>query len=291
MSKLYHQYFKEIKMILISGATGNVGKELVRFLLDKGAKVRVLVRDPKKVSHWGNRVEVAVGDLDQPVTLLPAMKGVEKLYFVTPEPKQVANLLNAAKQAGVKHVVKQSTIEAGRSLGPGKWHRQQEELIKSMGFTWTFLRPTMMMVNTIEWWKETIKSQNAVYFPGGKGKVPPIAPSDVAAVACAVPTESGHEGKVYELTGPEALAIGEMVEILSKTLGKPIQYTDVPVFAAAVSLLRFGLPLYVLKGLMHTLGALRKSEYEYVTYAVEQIGKHEARTYEQWCRENVGAFQ
>ncbi len=278
-------------MILVSGATGNVGKELVGFLLDKSAKIRVLVRDPKKAAHWGNRVEIVVGDLDQPETLIPAMQGVEKLYFVTPEPKQVANLLNAAKQAGVKHVIKQSTIEAGRSLGPGKWHRQQEELIKSMGFEWTFLRPTMMMVNTIEWWKETIKLQNAVYFPGGKGKVPPVAPRDVARVACTVLTESGHEGKVYELTGSEALSIGEMVEILAKALGKPIQYTDVPVFAAAISLLRFGLPLYVLKGLMHTLGALRKSEYEYVTYAVEYIGKHESQTYEQWCRENVGAFQ
>ncbi len=95
-------------MIFVSGATGNVGKELVGFLLDKGVKVRILVRDPKKAAHWSNRVEIAVGDLDQPETLLPAMQGVEKLYFVTPDPKQVTNLLTAAKKAGVRHVVKQS---------------------------------------------------------------------------------------------------------------------------------------------------------------------------------------
>lgn len=278
-------------MILVSGATGNVGKELVGFLLDKGVKVRVLVRDSQKAARWGNRVEIAVGDLDQPETLLPAMQGVEKLYFVTPDPKQVTNLLTAAQKAGIRHVVKQSTIEAGRSLGPGKWHRQQEELIKSIGFEWTFLRPTMMMVNTIEWWKETIKLQNAVYFPGGKGKVPPVAPRDVARVACTVLTELGHEGKIYEITGPEALSIAEMVQTLAKALNKSIQYTDVPVLAAGISLIRFGLPLYVINGLMHTLGALRKSEYEYVTYAVEYIGKHESQTYEQWCRENAGAFQ
>lgn len=278
-------------MILITGATGNVGRELVKNLVEKGVQVRVLVRDAKKVAALGKQIEVAIGDLDKPETLLLAMKGVEKLYIVTPDTQQVTNILEAAKQNGVRHVIKQSTIEAGRSLGPGKWHRQQEELIKSMGFAWTFLRPTMMMVNTIEWWRETIKSQGAVYFPGGRAKVPAVDARDVASVACKVLTESGHEGKIYELTGPEALTIGEMVETLAKVIGKPIKYTDVPVFAAGLSLIRFGLPLYVIKGLMHTLGALRRSEYEYITHTVEYIGKRGSRTFEQWCREHVAAFQ
>lgn len=278
-------------MILVSGATGNIGQELVQRLLSKDAKVRVLVRDSRKVVHLGDRVQIAVGDLDVPESLSSAMQGVNKLFFVTPDPQQVKRLLNAAKQAGVKHVVKVSTIEAERSLGPGKWHHEQEKLIQSMGFEWTFLRPTMMNSNSVEWWSTTIKSQNAVYFPGGKGKVPPIDPRDVAAVACAVLTEGGHEGKVYELTGPEALTIREMVSILGNVLGKPIQYTDVPVFAAGLAMLRFGLPLYVVRGLMHTLGALRRNEYAYVTYAVEKFGKCTPRTFEEWCRENVSAFQ
>lgn len=278
-------------MILITGATGNVGKVLVSSLVDEGANVRALVRDPKKTKGFNSQVEVVIGDLNKPETLLPVMQGVDHLYIVTPDTQQVTNLLRVAKHNQVRHVVKQSTIEAGRSLGPGKWHRQQEELIKTMGFAWTFLRPTMMMVNSIEWWKETIKAQSTVYFPGGKGKVVPVDERDIASVACKVLTEPGHEGKIYELTGPEALTIGEMVETLAKALGKPIRYMDVPVFAAAISLIRFGLPLYVIKGLMHTLGALRRSEYEYITYAVEHIGGHESRTFEQWCREHAGAFQ
>jgi uncharacterized protein YbjT (DUF2867 family) len=278
-------------MILITGATGNVGKVLVNNLIHAGAKVRVLVRDPKKTKEFNSHVEVLIGDLDRPETLLPAMKEVDRLYIVTPDTQQVTNLLRAAKQNHVRHVVKQSTIEAGRSLGPGKWHRQQEELIKSMGFAWTFLRPTMMMVNSIEWWNETIKAQSTVYFPGGKGKAVPVDERDIASVACKVLTESGHEGKIYELTGPEALTIGEMVETLAKVLGKPIRYVDVPVFAAAVSLIRFRLPFYVIHGLMHTLGALRRSEYEYITYAVEHVANHEARTFEQWCHEHASAFR
>lgn len=137
-------------MILISGATGNVGKELVEQLFDRGERIRVLVRDERKVAHLGNQVERAVGDLDKPETLSAALRGVDRLFFVTPVTEQVVNLLKAAKQAGVKHVVKLSTIDADRSIGPGKWHRQQEELVKSMGFAWTFIRPTMITVNTIE---------------------------------------------------------------------------------------------------------------------------------------------
>ena len=277
-------------MTLVTGATGNVGKELVKQLVDKGVQVRVLLRDQKKAAALGDRVEVVIGDLNKPETLGAPMQGVEKLFLVTPDTGQVANLLKVAKQAGVQHVVKLSTIEADRSLGPGKWHRQQEELIKCMGFEWTFLRPTMMMVNTIEWWGETIKSQNAVYFPGGKGKVSPVDPRDVATIACTVLTQSGHEGQIYELTGPEALTIAEMVEVLAKVLGRPIRYTDVPVFAATIGMLRFGLPVYVVMGLMQTLRALRKSEYAYVTDIVERIGKCEPHTFEEWCRDSVTAF-
>jgi uncharacterized protein YbjT (DUF2867 family) len=149
----------------------------------------------------------------------------------------------------------------------------------------------MMMVNTVEWWGETIRTQNAVYFPGGKGRVSPVDARDVAKVACTVLTESGHESKTYELTGPESLTIGEMVDILAKALKKPIQYRDVPVFAAALGMLRFKVPVFLVLALMQTLGALRRSEYAYVTDVVERVGKCKPRTYHDWCLENVASFQ
>jgi uncharacterized protein YbjT (DUF2867 family) len=278
-------------MILISGATGNVGKELVKLLLDEGAQIRVLVRDQRKAADFDDSVEVAVGNLDKPETLTAAMRGVERLYFVTPVTEQVVNLLEAANQAGVKHVVKQSTLEADRSLGPGKWHREQEELIKSMGFAWTFIRPTMFMSNTIEWWGATIKSQNAVYFPGGRGKVPAVDPRDVAAVARTVLVAPGHEEKIYEVTGPHTFTIGEMVEVLAKAMGKPLRYVNVPAFLAAIWLRRFGMPRELVKALIETLGALRRNEYAYVTDTVERVGRTRPHTFEAWCREHIDAFQ
>lgn len=277
-------------MILVTGATGNVGKKLVLNLINEGAKTRVLVRDERKAIDFDGKVEIAIGDLDKPETLKAAMRGIDQLYFVTPVTAQVENLLDAAKQAGVRHVVKQSTIEADRSLGPGKWHREQEELVKSMGSAWTFLRPTMMMVNTIEWWGATIKSQNAVYFPGGKGRVPPVDPRDVAAVASAVLTRPGHEGQTYELTGPQTLTIGGMVQVLAKVLSKPLRYVNVPAFLAAIWLRRFGMSRELVKALMETLESLRKNEYAYVTDAVERVGEVKPHTFEEWCRENINMF-
>lgn len=278
-------------MILITGATGNVGKHLVRQLIDQGEPVRVLVRDERKLAALSNQVEIAVGDLDKPETLEAATQGVQRLFLVTPETRQVANLLDAAKKAGVQYVVKQSTIEADRSLGPGKWHREQERLIEASGMDWTFLRPTMMMVNTIQWWAGTIKSQGAVYFPGGKGKVSPVDPWDVAAASCAVLTQPGHAGQIYPLTGPEALTIGEMVQIIGRFLGKRLRYVSVPSFAAAMWMRKSGLPGDVVKALAETMGALRRSEYAYVTDNVERVSGCKPRSFEAWCREHITAFQ
>lgn len=278
-------------MILVTGATGNVGKPLVRLLVERGASVRVLVRDERKLADLKDRVDCVVGDLDQPDTITPAMHGVESVYMVTPGTEQVASVVEAAKRAGVQHLVKQSTIEANRSLGPGKWHRQQEKIIEESGIQWTFLRPTMMMVNTIAWWAATIKSQGAVYFPGGNGKVSPVDERDVALVACNVLTEPGHKGQIYELTGPEALTIRQMVQTIAGCLGKPIRYTEIPMLLGALWMLRFGLPLYVVRGLVETFGALRRNEYAYVSDAIERIGERPAKTFEAWTHDHLPAFQ
>src|SRR5262245_59678689 len=136
-------------MILVTGATGNVGKELVPLLLEANQEVRVLVRDPERATGLDGRVRRATGDLDQLETLEPAMKGVRAVYLIAFEAHQIDNVIGAAKASGVDRIVRQSTIEAGSAvpLGPGRWHRAQEIMIEESGITWTHLRPTMMMVN------------------------------------------------------------------------------------------------------------------------------------------------
>lgn len=116
-------------------------------------------------------------------------------------------------------------------------------------------------------------------------------PRDVAAVACAVLTQDGHEGKIYKVTGPQSLTIGEMVQVLAKVLRKPLRYVNVPAFFAAIWMRRFGMSRELVKALMQTLGALRRNEYSYVTDAVERVGRVEPHTFEAWCRENIEAFR
>ena len=129
-------------MILVTGATGNVGRELVPQLVEAGVNVRVLIRksgQALRFLRFSPRVEPIGGDLDDPQSLLAAMQGVRAVYVIAFQTSQIENLVNAAKAAHVTHVVRQSTIEAGvvSPIGPGRWHREQEQLIEGSGIAWT----------------------------------------------------------------------------------------------------------------------------------------------------------
>ena len=129
-------------MILVMGATGHVGKELVPQLLEMGQPVRVFTRDVRKVAHLGNRVECVEGDFAKPETLAVAMQHVDRMLLITFETRQDVHALEAAQRSGVQHVVKLSTLEASDAvLQVGKWHRERERLIEASGLEWTFLRP------------------------------------------------------------------------------------------------------------------------------------------------------
>jgi uncharacterized protein YbjT (DUF2867 family) len=280
-------------MILVTGATGNVGRELIPLLLETKQPVRVLVRDLRKVAHLNASVERIVGDLDQPETLIPAIQGVERIYLMTYETRQDIHLLQAAKRAGVQHIVKLSTLEAtDHKIQVGKWHYEREELIRASGLDWTFLRPGMFMSNSIEWWAESIKGQGSVFFPGGKkGKIAPVDPRDVAQVAASALTQPGHTGQAYELTGTELFTIGEMVQVIARVLGKPIQYIDIPPIAAKLFMLKTGMDKSLVNALMEMLGTLRRNEGAIVTDTVQHITGQPSRTFEAWCREHRRAFQ
>lgn len=276
--------------ILVTGATGNVGRELVPLLAGTGHAVRALVRDRRKWSPVAGRVECIEGNLDLPETLVRAMDGVDSVYIVSPLTQQVENVIAAAKAAGVRCIVKQSTIEADRALGPGKWHREQELLIEASGLGWTFLRPTLMMVNIIQWWGHTVRTQSRVYFPGGRGKVSPVDPRDIASLACAVLTQPGHAAQMYDVTGPDMLSAREMVGVLSHVLGRRIRYVRIPFFVAAMAMRRFGATRQLTDAIKETFGAWDRNEYAYVSDAVERVTGRRPRGFENWCREHRAAF-
>ncbi len=280
-------------MILVTGATGNVGSELVPQLLELEQPVRVLSRDANKVAHFGDRVERAIGSFDQPDTLDAAMQGIEQVFLMTAElgEEHVQAAVEAAKRTGVSRIVYLSSLGAGNpTIQIGKWHHDREAVIRDSGLAWTFLRPGMFASNVLQW-ADTIKTQGAVYYPGGAGKVAPIDPRDIATVAALALTQPGHDGNIYQLTGDELLTIGEQVEILSRVLDKPLRYVDIPPSAAREGMLQSGMPPVLVDAIIELFTLVRQDQVTYRTDTFEQTTGHKPRTFEAWCRDHAAAFQ
>jgi (4-alkanoyl-5-oxo-2,5-dihydrofuran-3-yl)methyl phosphate reductase len=281
-------------MILVTGATGNIGSELVKLLVAKGLPVRVISRDENKVSHLDPAVQRVIGDRHDPSVVRKAAQGADKVFMLAVlfDKNHEADrlLVEEAKQAGAGQIVVISSgtvrIE-GNAIG--RLHREKEELIEQSGIPWTFLRPGGFMSNSLQW-ADTIKSQSKVFNPMGKGKTAPISPYDIAGVAAVALTCPGHEGKAYDLTGAELVSTPEQVEILSKVIGKPIDCVDIPVEVATERAIASGLPEAVVKSLAELWVQVRKESYTFQTNEVERLTGQPAQTFETWCREHRSAF-
>ena len=203
-------------MILVTGATGNIGKELVAQLSAQGHPLRVVSRDERKVFQLDPGVERTIGDLRERSTVERAVKGVDRLFVVTGlvDERHSADqmLIEEARRAGVRHVVFISSLGASSTEHRliGALHREREQFIESSGMSWTFLRPGGFMSNALQW-VGTIQSQAKVFTPTGDGKMALISPHDIAAVAAGALITPGHESQTYELTGAELLRTHEHV--------------------------------------------------------------------------------
>jgi uncharacterized protein YbjT (DUF2867 family) len=282
-------------MILVTGATGNIGSELVKLLVAKGEAVRVISRDEKKVSHLDPAVERVIGDRHDPSVVRKAAQGADKVFMlaVLLDKNHEADrlLVEEAKQAGAKQIVMISSSSVrmeGNAIG--RLHREKEQMVEDSGIPWTLLRPGGFMSNAIMWWAQTIKSQSKVFNPAGNGKTAPISPYDIAAVAAVALTSSGHEGKTYDLTGGELVSTPEQVAILSKVIGKPIDCVDIPVEVAAERMIASGLPEALVESLSQLYVLVRKDAYTFHTNEVERLTGRPAQTFETWCREHRSAF-
>jgi uncharacterized protein YbjT (DUF2867 family) len=210
-------------MILITGASGTVGREVVKALGGQGVRIRAGYRTHPQNLPAG--VESVALDYERPETIRPALVGVETLFLLSSTVAPETGVVDEAKRVGVKRIVKLSVIGAAEEeYTIARWHRAVEKHIEASGLSWTFLRPNGFMQNIVNHMAETIRSQSAIYSSAGNGAVSHVDVRDIGAVGARVLTEAGHEGKAYELTGPAALTYGQIAETLSRVLGRPIKY-------------------------------------------------------------------
>lgn len=279
-------------MILVTGASGKVGGQAMRRLVEKGLEVRTFTRDPAKIEALGLGVEAVGGDLDQPETIPPALAGVEQVLVVAGGwdiPGEDANMIEAAETAGVGHLVLLSSLGVEAGVASGPFHAPGEEKLRSSGLTWTILRPGFYMANAFMW-HDTVVGQGVIYEPTGTGRHALVHPADVGDVAAEVLATDGHGGRTYELTGPEALSSADCAAALAGVLGREISHVDVPDEAFRQGMAGAGVPAPVADNLARYYAMVKAGDFAMVTQDVPELLGRPARTFREWAAENAGGF-
>jgi uncharacterized protein YbjT (DUF2867 family) len=280
-------------MILVTGASGRIGRELVGRLSAAEVGFRGGYRDLAKAPEHRGLEPVAL-DYNTLDSVRAALTGVDKLFLLASgadQPRQESALVEEALRAGVKHIVKLSAWSADKeAYAFARLHRSVEKRIEGMGIPFTFLRPTGFMQNVLGL-AATLKAQGAFCQPAPTARWSPIDVRDIAAVAARVLTSSGHEGKRYELSGPEALTQAQQAERLATAIGKPVKYLPVSSADYKKTLLGFGVPEATANGLIDLFEYYTRPEAATVTHEVERLTGRAPLRFDQFARDFAAAFK
>lgn len=242
-------------MILITGASGNVGKTVLQAVAKSGAKHRAMYRSPAEAAKASAGTETVVADFAKPETLGAALKNVDSVYLVcSPVPELVqleSNMIDACVAAGVKHVVQNSALGAGDyDKSFPSWHRKVEDKLKGTRLSWTILRPNSFHQNVVAFFAPTIRTQGVFYNSMRDAKNSLLDVRDIAAVAAKSLAGGEHAGKIYELNGPEAINYTELAAKISKMAGREVKYVDIPMDAQKKAMLEQGMPEWLTTALL-----------------------------------------
>ncbi|MGW4808094.1 SDR family oxidoreductase [Kitasatospora sp. NPDC004272] len=281
-------------MILVTGGSGTVGRKILR-RLPQDTPVRVLSRSGTGVPERpGNPFEVVRGDYDRPASIHAAMAGVETVFVVTCDPCrpwQDEILVEAAAAAGVRSLVKLSALaveDQGAHDLVTRWQRDNEELIRTSGMEWTFLRPRAFMTNTLGW-ARTIREDGVVRALGGATRNACIDPRDVARAAVEVLTSPGQHGRTYALTGPEAISPAQQADAIGRALGRPVRFEELPPHEALAGLCR-RYPLPVAQALLESAERQHAGAKTRVSTDLAALTGRQPTDYLTWAHDNAHAF-
>lgn len=285
----------EKNTILVTGATGNVGRQVVSQLLSTGARVRALTRNPDSAA-LPREVDVVRGDLLDPNTMGGRLDGVEAVFLVWRSlTDDAAPFLNAVAKRARRIVFLSSAAvrdDVEQQTNPiGKAHADIEGLIEKSGLEWTFLRPGGFATNALWWWAPQIRVGDVVRWPYGAAAWGPIHERDIAAVAVRALTEKGqgHGEAKYVLTGGQSLTQAEQVQTIGAAIGRPLRFEEISPEIARQQML--ALISAAAMGMMLDSWARMTTESAMITDTVAEITGAPARTFRQWAIDHAADFQ
>lgn len=290
------------KTILVTGATGTVGSEVVKQLSRDVSNYNIKagihsIENAKKIQQY-DRVKAVQIDYDKQEGLESAFKDSDKLFLLThPSSKSAeheSNLITEAKKSGIKHIVKQSIMRAdlGADVEAMRLHRQTEKLIEETNIPYTFLRPPAFMQNFVNFYSQTIKEQGAFYLPAEDAKVNFVDARDIASVAVkALVDEDKNYNKTYMVTGPEALSYHQAAEILSNATGRKIDYVNISEEETREALKKTGMDDWLISTILGLYTLYRKGYASEVSSAVEEVTGRKATTFVEFATDHVDAFR
>jgi uncharacterized protein YbjT (DUF2867 family) len=268
-------------MIVVTGATGNVGRPLVEALVAAGEQVTAVSR------------RLSTGDLADPESLRPVLAGADALFLLIAgggENMRPRDIVDVAKGSGVSRIVLLSSQVAGtRPEASSHAHlREFEDAVQQSGVDWTILRPAGFASNAFAW-AQTISAERMVAAPFGDVGLPDIDPADIASVAAEALRDKAHAGRVYELTGPELISPRQRTQAIADALGEPVRFVAVTRAEARTQMLQF-MPEPVVDGTLDILGEPLAVE-QRVSPDVERVLGRPPHTFAQWAARNLAAFR
>ena len=284
-------------MILITGASGTNGREILKQFAEIGVPVRAMVRSAAKAKDLkAFGAEIVEGDFADPESLDSALRGVEKALMLPPiVPNAVElqrNFIEAAQRANTQLVVKFSAIGADPKspMRLGRWHGDAEKLLEFSGIPFVHLRPNGFMQNFLGF-GSLIASQGIFTQPGGDAKISHVDVRDIVSVIVKTLTEDGHAGKTYTITGSEALSFDQVAEKISSVIGKPVKYIDITPEAFKQSFLEWGQPDWLADTFNEMFALYREGWGAEVTNDIEIVAKKSPIAFEEFVQDHIKAFQ